>query len=78
MNKNEKLYLESALNLNKSIIAAQNYVLENFKIKTKYDEDTNTLHIYTDNINESLYCAAAKEYLDNSNIACFVKIQYGL
>lgn len=79
MNINEKQYLDTALNLKSEIYDAQKYVNENFKVKTKYDEASNTLYIYSNNINESLQCASAKEYLTNqTNIAKFVKLEYGM
>lgn len=78
MNNNEKQYLECALNLKAKIFDAQKYIHENYNVKTNYDEDTNTLHIFTDNINESLNCAAAKEYLKEINLDNFIKVQYGI
>ena len=76
--ENELKLLNSILDHKENVENAQNYIKENFKVNTKYDEDTNTIHLWTSNINESLHLVAAKEYIENEIGLDSVNVKYGM
>lgn len=71
------LFLESFINHKSNVSNGQVYIKENFNIDSEYNEDTNTLHIFCKNANESLNLAAAKEYLLNTIDETMITIKYG-
>ncbi len=78
MNNNEILnYLETMINYSDNINSAQKYIKENFGVSSDYDNDTNTIYIYTTNINESLNVVAAKEYLYEKFTPEIINVVYG-
>ena len=77
MYENEKQFAENVLNFDNIITKAQQYIKENFNIESTCDKTNSKLNIWTNNINESLQLAAAKEYLDNILDSNAVDIIYG-
>jgi len=77
MYQNEKEFAESVLNFDKEVAKAQEYIKENFNIESKWNEQECKFFIWTNNVNESLQLAAAKEYLDNNLDKYAVDIVYG-
>jgi hypothetical protein len=78
MNKeNEKILLETFLELNNNIEKAQQYIKENYHINSEYAEDEETLYIWSPNVNESLNLAAAKEYIQETIGNEFIDVIYG-
>lgn len=71
------LFLESFINHKSNIDKCQAYIKENFNINSNYNEDTNTIHLFCDNINESLNLAIAKDYLLSVIDETMVTIKYG-
>ena len=61
--ENEKFIVESFLNLNHNIEEAQKYIKESYNIESEYNEDEDTLYIWSENINENLNLAQAKQYV---------------
>jgi len=61
--ENEKFIVESFLNLNHNIEKAQKYIKESYNIESEYNEDEDTLYIWSENINENLNLAQAKQYV---------------
>lgn len=80
MNKNDKnilAFVEKMVNYNDHIKNAQEYIKENYNVKSSFDDETNTLYIYSTNINESLNVVAAKEYINDTIGEDFVTVEYG-
>lgn len=71
------LFLESFINHKSNVSNSQAYIKENFNIDSEYKEDTNTIHLFCKNVNESLNLAAAKEYLLNTIDETMITIKYG-
>ena len=61
--ENEKFIVESFLNLNHNIEEAQKHIKESYNIESEYNEDEDTLYIWSENINENLNLAQAKQYV---------------
>lgn len=76
--ENELKLLNSILDHKENIDKAQSYIKENFNVNTKYNEDTNTINIWTTNIKESLQLVAAKEYIENEIGLDSVNVQFGV
>ncbi len=80
MDKNDKdllQYVEKMVNYNDHVDAARNYIKENYHVSSNYDNETNTLYVYTTNINESLNVVAAKKYVEETIGDDFIKVEYG-
>lgn len=77
MESNEKIFLESILLFKDNVIKAQSYIKENFNVYSEFNEKEHILHLYTNNVNESLQLVAAKEYLDNIFDETMLKIKFG-
>ena len=75
--ENEKLFVESFLNLNNNISEAQDYIKEAYNINSEYDEDEDMMYIWSDNLNENLNLAVAKEYIINKIGNEMINVMYG-
>ena len=53
------------------------YIKENFNIDSEYNEETNTLHLYSTNVNESLELLSAKEYILSQIDESMLNVKYG-
>ncbi len=78
MTNNEKDFVKSIVEHIENINKAQEYVQNNFNVKTKYNEETNTLNLWTTNINEALQIIAAKDYLISTIGEDMITIKYGI
>ena len=76
--ENELKLLNSILDHKENIKKTQDYIKENFNVNTKYDEESNTINIWSTNINESLQLLAAKEYIENKIGLDSIHIKYGI
>ena len=76
--ENELKLLNSILDHKENVEKAQTYIKENFGVNTKYNEDSNTINIWTSNINESLQLLAAKEYIEREIGLDSVNVKYGV
>jgi hypothetical protein len=77
MYENEKQALESLLNFKSNLNKAQQHIRETYNVECEYDDVDNTLYIYTDNVNEALNVASAREYVDSEIGENFVTVKYG-
>ena len=77
MTNNEKDFVKSIVEHSDNIKKAQEYIEEKFGINTKYDEETNTINLWTENINESLQLVAAKNYLMTTVGEDMINVKYG-
>ena len=78
MTSNEKDFVKSIVEHSDNIKKAQEYIEENFGIKTKYNEETNTINLWTTNINEALQIIAAKDYLITTIGEDMINVKYGI
>ena len=74
---NEREFTEQLLNLVGNISKAQAYIKENYHIDSEYDIENDLLYIWSQNVNESLNLAAAKDFVTNEIGDEFVNIIYG-
>ena len=77
MKSNERILLETFLNHNNNISKVRSYIKENFNIDSEYNEETNTLHLYSTNVNESSELLLAKEYILSQIDESMLNIKYG-
>ena len=77
MTNNEKDFVKSIVEHSDNIKKAQEYIEEKFGINTKYNEETNTINLWTENINESLQLVAAKNYLMTTVGEDMINVKYG-
>ena len=75
--ENEKILVETFLELNDNISKAQQYIKENYHINSEYSEEDDILYIWSPNVNESLNLAAAKEYIQETIGDEFINVIYG-
>lgn len=75
--ENEKLIVESFLNLNQNIEEAQQYIKENFNIDSEYNEDDDILYIWTEELHNNLDLAKAKEYVCETIGNEMINVMYG-
>lgn len=81
MTEDEKRFLESVVNFKADVNKVQNYVFDTMGVDSVYDDKENVIHLYTENINEALNVATAKEYVertlgDKVTVVCGVKWHY--
>ena len=76
--ENEKFIVESFLNLNYNIEKAQKYIKESYKVNSEYNEEEDTLYIWTENVNENLNLAQAKQYVLNTIGNEMINVMYGV
>ena len=73
----EKRFVESILDFNHDLTQVQAYIKENFNIESEYDEEEGALHIWCENVNESLELASAKEYVNSCIDESMLQVVYG-
>ena len=76
--ENEKFIVESFLNLNHNIEEAQKYIKESYNVNSEYNDAEDTLFIWTDNINENLNLAQAKQYVLDTIGNEMINVMYGV
>lgn len=75
--ENEKFIVESFLNLNHNIEEAQKYIKESYNVNSKYEDEEDTLYIWTENVNENLNLAQAKQYVLDTIGNEMINVMYG-
>ena len=75
--ENEKFIVESFLNLNHNIAEAQKYIKESYKVNSEYNDEEDTLYIWTENVNENLNLAQAKQYVLDTIGNEMINVMYG-
>ena len=76
--ENEKILVETFLGLNDNIEKAQQYIKENYHINSEYSDEDDILYLWSQNVNESLNLAAAKEYIEETIGKEFIDVIYGM
>ena len=74
---NEKKFVEALMNHLSNVAKTQDYLKENYNVSSYYDEDTETLHLVANGINEGLDLAAAKEYVNQQIDEAMLSVVYG-
>lgn len=77
MTKNEKDFVKNFFEHKTNICKSQDYIKENFNVNSEYNEETNTLHLFTNNVNESLNLATAKDYILQQLDNTMINVKYG-
>lgn len=66
MTENEAKLADLIVNFDQRVYEAIQYIKENFGVSSEYNDEEQSLRLYTTNVNESLQILAAKEYLENT------------
>lgn len=66
MTENEAQLADLIVNFDQRVYEAIQYIKENFGVSSEYNDEEQSLRLYTTNVNESLQILAAKEYLENT------------
>ena len=77
LGENEKKFIEALVNHLSNVAKAQDYIKENYNVSSYYDEDTETLHLVANGINEGLELAAAKDYVESMFDEAMLSVVYG-
>jgi len=75
--ENEKKFVESLMNHLSKVAEVQIYLKENMNVSSYYDEDTETLHLVPNSINEGIELAAAKDYVESMFDEAMLSVVYG-
>jgi hypothetical protein len=78
LGENEKKFIENLINHVANVAKAQEYIKENYGVTSYYDEETETLHLVGDQINEGLNLASAKDYVRNQFDEVMLNVVLGI
>ncbi len=76
-NENVKHFVESFVKFDENVKAAQEYIKETYNIDSTYSDDDDTIYIWTENLNENLSLAAAREYIEQEIGLEMINVIYG-
>ena len=76
-NENVKHFVESFVKFDENVKAAQEYIKETYNIDCTYSDEDDTIYIWTENLNENLSLAAAREYIEQEIGLEMVNVIYG-
>ena len=76
-NENVKHFVESFVKFDENVKAVQEYIKETYNIDSSYSDDDDTIYIWTENLNENLSLAAAREYIEQEIGLEMVNVIYG-
>ena len=76
-NENVKHFVESFVKFDENVKAAQEYIKETYNIDSTYSDADDTIYIWTENLNENLSLAAAREYIEEEIGLEMVNVIYG-
>ena len=76
-NENVRHFVESFVKFDENVKAAQEYIKETYNIDSTYSDDDDTIYIWTENLNENLNLAAAREYIEQEIGLEMVNVIYG-
>ena len=77
MTINECNFVKMIVNYDKGIQELQDNIKENFNINSEYDDCTNTLHLFTENIKDSLQLVSAKNYILSKIDEGLINVEFG-
>ena len=76
--ENERKFVESLINHVANVAKVQQYIKENYGVKSYYDQDNETLHLVPENINEGLSLDDVKKYVNSQIDEAMLNVVYGL
>ena len=76
-NENVKHFVESFVKFDENVKAAHEYIKETCNIDSTYSDEDDTIYIWTENLNENLNLAAAREYIEQEIGLEMVNVIYG-
>ena len=71
-------FLDAIINNDKYIKESQDFILDNFGVKSEYDKETSTIYIWTTNVYESLNVVSASDYLRDTFPPEMLNITFGM
>ena len=71
-------FLDAIINNDKYIKESQDFILDNFGVKSEYDKETSTIYIWTTNVYESLNVVSASDYLRDTFPPEMLNISFGM
>ena len=71
-------FLDVIINNDKYIKESQDFILDNFGVKSEYDNETSTIYIWTTNVYESLNVVSASDYLRDTFPPEMLNIAFGM
>ena len=71
-------FLDAIINNDKYIKESQDFILDNFGVKSEYDKETSTIYIWTTNVYESLNVVSAPDYLRDTFPPEMLNISFGM
>ena len=77
MTVNEVKFVDMIANHEKHIEEVQKYIKENYNISSSYNEESNTIHIWTSNINECLQLNSAKDFILSYFEDNMINVEFG-
>ena len=77
INENVKHFVESFVKFDENVKAVQEHIKEAYNIDSTYSDDDDTIYIWTENLNENLNLAAAREYIEQEIGLEMVNVIYG-
>lgn len=75
---NEKKFVKAIVDHVANVAKVQEHIREHFGIQSYYDEDNETLHLVSENLNEGLALASAKEYVNSVIDETMLNVVYGM
>lgn len=75
---NEKKFVKAIVDHVANVAKVQEHIREHFGILSYYDEENETLHLVSENLNEGLALASAKEYVNGQIDETMLNVVYGM
>lgn len=76
MINNEKRFIESIINFEANVYKQLDFIKEQYGIDGIFDEDNNTIKLVNEGRNNGLKLAAAKEYIEDTIGADFIRVVF--
>lgn len=76
MINNEKRFIESIINFEANVYKQLDFIKEQYGIDGVFDEDSNTVKLVNEGRNNGLKLAAAKEYIEDTIGADFIRVVF--
>ena len=76
--ENEKLIVESFLNLDQNIEEVQNYIKETYNVDSEYVSSDDILYIWTEDADNKLNLALSKQYILDTIGNEMINVMYGI
>jgi len=77
MTVNEMKFVDLIVSQDEKISEAQQYINENYGIDSEYNQETNTIHLFTNDIKKTGQLNKAKSYLKDIFDESLINIEFG-